>query len=189
MHSDRHAPSPWVARFAALAPPGGTVLDVASGAGRHARLFAARGCPVIAIDRDVRACASLAGVPGVRVYVADLEGAPWPLPDLAGCGAVVVTRYLHRPFMPRLVDLVAPGGVFIAETFARGNATVGRPSNPDFLLCPGELLELVRGKLRVIAYEDGFSETGGPAFVQRICAVRELADLPVGTPPRWSLDT
>ena len=68
--------------------------------------------------------------------------------------AVVVANYLHRPLFPELLAALAPGGVLIYETFAAGNERYGRPSNPDFLLRPGELLDVVRGRLRVVAYED-----------------------------------
>jgi SAM-dependent methyltransferase len=167
-------PSRWVVRWSHLVAAGGAVLDVAAGAGRHARWFASRGHPVTAIDRDAAALATLAGVAGVHTLAADLEdGNPWPLPDDARFAAVVVTHYLHRPLFPRLIDALAPGGVLIYETFARGNETLGKPSNPAFLLARGELLDAVRGRLRVIAFEDGCLAAPRAAFVQRICAVRE----------------
>ena len=105
--------------------------------------------------------------------MADLEQGAWPLDDAGPFDAVVVTNYLHRPLWPHLLRAVAPGGVLIYETFAAGNETVGKPSRPDFLLNPGELLDVARGTLRVIGYEDGTLEAPRVAFVQRICAVRE----------------
>jgi SAM-dependent methyltransferase len=179
-------PSRWVRRWVHLIAAGGAVLDVASGAGRHARWFAARGHPVTAIDRDTAALATLSDEPRIATIDADLEGAPWPLPDDMRFAAVVVTNYLHRPLMPRLVDAVAPRGVLIYETFAQGNETVGKPSNPAFLLAPGELLAAFAPTLRVIAYQDGFLAQPRPAFVQRICAVREQpsAERPEGAPTR-----
>jgi len=172
-HAGVSEPSGWVRQWAHLIVPGGTVLDVASGAGRHARWLAARGHPVAALDRDAAALATMGGVAGVATLACDLEGAPWPLPDDARFAAIVVTNYLHRPLMPRLVDALAPGGVLIYETFAQGNETVGKPSNPAFLLAPGELLAVCMPALRVIAYQDGFLPQPREAFVQRICAVRE----------------
>ncbi|MDH3914344.1 MAG: SAM-dependent methyltransferase, partial [Rhodospirillales bacterium] len=86
---------------------------------------------------------------------------------------VVVTNYLYRPHLPALIESVAPDGVLIYETFARGNERFGRPSNPDHLLEAGELLEAVRGSLRILAYEDLDVERPKPAAVQRICALRE----------------
>jgi SAM-dependent methyltransferase len=168
-------PSEWVRQWAHLIAPGGTVLDLASGAGRHARWLAQRGHPVAALDRDADALATLRDVPGVGTLECDLEGAPWPLPDDARFAAIVVTNYLHRPLMGRLLDALAPGGVLIYETFAQGNETVGKPSNPAFLLAPGELLAVCAPTLRVIAYQDGFILHPREAFVQRICAVRERA--------------
>ena len=165
------APSAWVTRWAFMAPAGCTVLDVACGGGRHARYFAQRGHRVEAVDRDAAALAALAGVSNVTTRCADIEGAPWPY---AGSifGVVVVTHYLHRPLFTRLLDALAPGGLLIYETFAAGNECFGRPANPDFLLRPGELLEVVRDRLRVLAYEDLFVDTPKPAMLQRICAVR-----------------
>lgn len=192
--------SAWVARWAHLVAPGGAVLDVAAGGGRHARWFAARGHPVLAVDRDADALASMSAVEGIERLAADLEnGAPWPLPNDRTFDVVVVTNYLHRPLFGHLIDALAPGGVLIYETFAAGNASVGKPSNPAFLLNPGELLDAVRGRLRVIGYEDGFLENPRPAYVQRICAVREgpsvsppgeksltIGNTPPG-PPRYAL--
>ena len=161
------APSPWIARWSHLVPAGGPVLDLACGRGRHMRWFAARGHPVTGVDRDAGALAAVAGV-GETVE-ADIENGPWPLAGRQ-FAAVVVTNYLWRPLFPRILESVAPGGVLLYETFARGNETVGKPSRPDFLLAPGELLRAC-GELRVVAFEDGFLEEP-PRFVQRIAAVR-----------------
>jgi SAM-dependent methyltransferase len=167
------APSPWVQRWSALVTPGARVLDVGCGSGRHVRWFAARGARVTAIDRDAAALAPLRSLPDVAIEVieADLENAPWPLAERR-FDAVIVTNYLWRPLMPTLVDSVAEGGVLIYETFAHGNASVGKPSNPAFLLEPGELLR-ASADLRVVAYEDGFIAAESQRFVQRIAAVRE----------------
>lgn len=187
-HVAQADPSRWVARWSGLVPAGGAVLDVAAGGGRHARWFASRGHPVVAVDRDPAALAALRAMPGVDVRDADLEGAPWPLPAEQPFSAVIVTHYLHRPLWPHLLDALAPGGVLIYETFAQGNETVGKPSNPAFLLAPGELLDAVRGRLRVVAYEDGFVAAPREAFVQRICAVREGATPTAGAGiPRYEL--
>jgi len=145
------------------------VLDVACGNGRHARHFAALGHPVEAVDRDPAMPARLAGIPGVSTRAADLEGEPWPYPGERFAGIVVV-NYLHRPLIPQLLSSLAPDGVLIYETFAAGNERYGRPSNPAFLLRPGELLEAVRGRLRVLAYEDLYVAEPKPALIQRICA-------------------
>ncbi|KXV16373.1 SAM-dependent methyltransferase [Caballeronia megalochromosomata] len=188
-------PSSWVTRWAHLVAPGGAVLDVAAGRGRHARWFAARGCPVLAVDRDAEALASMSAIAGIDTLTADIENAPWPLPNDRTFDAIVVTNYLHRPLFGHFADALAPGGVLIYETFAAGNGSVGKPSNPAFLLEPGELLEAVRGRLRVIAFEDGFLDDPRPAYVQRICAIREpqsaentltIGNTPSG-PPRYAL--
>lgn len=179
-HAAGH-PSAWIVRWAPLIPAGGSVLDVACGAGRHAFFLHGRGHRVTALDRDPAAIAAVAAV--AEALEADIEGGPWPLAG-RGFDAVVVTHYLWRPRLPDIVAAVAPGGVLLYETFAQGNESVGRPSRPDFLLAPGELLAAAAG-LRIVAYEDGFL-TGPERFVQRIAAVRP-APAPTGTPPRYPL--
>lgn len=181
-HAPTGAPSEWVTRWAHLVRPAGRVLDLACGSGRHARWFAGRGHAVVGVDRDVEAVAALPA--SVAGRVEDLEQGAWPLADEAPFDAVIVTNYLHRPLWPALVDALAPGGVLLYETFASGNETVGKPSRPDFLLQPGELLEVARTRgLRVIGYEDGFLEVPKTAFVQRLCAVREVPVTAAGSAP------
>ncbi len=164
-------PSPWVVRWAELISPKGPVLDLACGSGRHACHLAGAGHAVEAVDRDLSLSEPVRGVPGITWLQADLETGSWR-PRPRRYAAVVVTNYLHRPLLPSLVEaLVNPGGVFIYETFARGQENYGRPRNPAYLLLPGELLEVVRGQLRVIAYEDLVQTGPVVARVQRICAV------------------
>jgi SAM-dependent methyltransferase len=164
-------PSEWVVRWGAIIPPHGRVLDVACGTGRHARWLAARGHEVDAVDRDPQALATLTDIEGIHPLYADIEGEPWPCQQAKYAG-VVVTNYLHRPLFVHLLDALAPNGVLIYETFALGNERYGRPSNPDFLLRPGELLEVVHDRLRVIAFEALDVKTPKAAAVQRVCAVK-----------------
>lgn len=162
--------SAWVQRWSHLVPPAARVLDVACGPGRHVRWFAQRGCRVTGIDRDSDALTALKDV--AHTVVADLENGPWPLPGQR-FDAVIVTNYLWRALLPTLLVSLNDNGVLIYETFSQGNATVGKPSNSNFLLHTGELLEAVAG-LRVIAFEEGFLDA--PArFVQRVVAVSETA--------------
>jgi len=179
MH-ETQAPSNWVTRWAHLVPAGGAVLDVACGQGRHLRFFASRGHPVVGVDRDPQAISAAQGLG--ETLVADIENGPWPFAGRSFAG-VVVTNYLWRPLLEAILDCVAPGGVLIYETFTAGNETVGKPSRPDFLLEPGELLRACEA-LRVLAYEDGFLR-GPDRFVQRIAAVREQ---PSGRPSRHALE-
>lgn len=175
------APSAWVCRFAGLLRPGARVLDLACGSGRHVRWLAAQGFAVTAVDRDAQALAPLAGI--AEIHAADLEGAPWPLPGRQ-FDAVVVTNYLWRPLVPALHAALADGGLWIHETFADGQQTIGRPARAEFLLRHGELLEQARG-LRVLAYEDGFEPGPPPRYVQRIAALRP--DPAAGAHPRHRL--
>ena len=163
-------PSPWVRRWSAFIRPGGAVLDVACGAGRHARWLAGLGFEVDAVDRAPELFES--PPPGVTLRGADIEAGPWPYAGRR-FDAIVVTNYLHRPLLPTLVDALEEGGLLIYETFAQGHERFGKPSNPAFLLSPGELLHAVEGRLRVLGYEDLVVDDPRPAAVQRLCARRE----------------
>lgn len=163
--------SPWIARWAGLLARGARVLDLAAGAGRHARFLAAAGHRVLAVDRDADALSGLDDVPGVETRVADLEGVDWPLRGET-FGGVVVSRYLHRPRFVDVLELLGDGGVLLYETFAVGQESIGRPRRPEFLLRSGELLELVRGRLEVVAFEQGCADGEPRAVVQRIAAIR-----------------
>jgi len=157
---------------------GGTVLDLAAGGGRHARFLLGRGHTVTAIDRSLDGLADLAGAPGLECVQADIEAGPWPLPGRRFAG-IVVTNYLHRPLLARLADSLLPGGALIYETFAAGNEAFGRPSDPDFLLLPHELIDAFRPHLTIVAYEHGIVEAPKPAVIQRIAAIAGEGPMPL----------
>lgn len=168
---DFASPSAWVERFAPLVSSGARVLDVACGSGRHARFFAARGCLVEAVDRDDAVLAGLRGAANIQTRSADLEGAAWPY-AIGEFDAIVVTNYLYRPLLGNMLASLNESGVLIYETFMVGNARFGRPSRPDFLLQPGELLLLAGDALEIVAFEQGYVELPKPAMTQRLAAVR-----------------
>jgi SAM-dependent methyltransferase len=178
MHGNE-APSAWVRRWTHLVPTGAAVLDVACGFGRHMRWFAQHGHPVTGVDRSPEAVDAVADLG--EAVLADIESGPWPFGERT-FGGVVVTNYLWRPLLPAILRSVAPGGVLIYETFTAGHQTVGKPSRPDFLLQPGELLRACNA-MRVVAFEDGFLDAP-PRFVQRVAAVQPQAG---GTWPRFRL--
>lgn len=166
------APSAWVLRHGAKIPRTGTVLDMACGSGRHSRYLVGLGHAVLAVDRNIEALAALVGQGGIETLQADLETDVWPLAGRAFAG-VVVTNYLFRPRLADLIDLLAPGGVLLYETFMVGNEAYGRPSNPDFLLLPDELHRLAEHHgLEVLDFAQGHVARPAPAVVQAICARR-----------------
>jgi SAM-dependent methyltransferase len=164
--------SPWVKRFASQIPKAGTVLDLACGGGRHSFLLAQMGYSVLAVDRDINEVEKNVNSL-VCVKALNLEQEIWPLENDTFSG-IVVTNYLYRAHLDRLPKMLQPNGVLIYETFAQGNERFGKPSNPNFLLKTGELLELSgRHGLKVLAYEDIYQAEPKPAMVQRLCAVKE----------------
>lgn len=167
------APSPWVMRFLGGVRPGGRILDVACGSGRHMRAALGAGLDVVGVDRDISGAADLSGTKGVQLIELDLEtGADRPLSVRLGAGGfdgVIIANYLWRPILKDVVAMVGSNGILIYETFALGNERYGKPSNPDFLLKPGELLEAIRPDLTAIAYEH--STLSNPRrVVQRVVA-------------------
>jgi SAM-dependent methyltransferase len=181
-HSPPDEPSHWITRFAYLVPIGARVLDVAAGGGRHARFFAARGNRVVAVDRDREALDAYRCLPQIETRALDLESATWPLAGET-FDAIVVVNYLHRPGLCHLLDALAPDGTLLYQTFAVGNEAYGRPKNPDFLLREGELLDIVEGRLTVVAFEQGLSSNrDSPAVIERIAAVGAARDWPPTIP-------
>lgn len=179
--------SDWIERWTHLVPPHGTVLDIACGRGRHMQWFSEKGHPTFGIDRSPEAIHAAASFG--EAVLADIENAPWPLlkdGQARQFDAVIVTNYLWRPLFPVLIQSISPGGLLIYETFAKGNETVGKPSQPDFLLHPAELLQTFEN-MHIIAFEEGFLENP-PRFVQRIVAVHpDLRAASNASPARYTL--
>ena len=163
--------SSWVRRFAPLIPKEGLVLDLACGSGRHSLLLADLGHQVLAIDQDIEAVNALSN-PFISSKSFNLESDEWPLLN-GEFAAIVVTNYLYRPHIDELPKMLQKDGILIYETFAQGNGDFGKPSNPNFLLNPGELLAFAsRHDLKVLAFEDIYVDQPKPAMVQRLCAVK-----------------
>jgi len=165
-------PSDWVTRWTHLLRPQSRVLDLACGAGRHMRWFSEHGHRCVGVDRSPEAL--LAAQAHGQVIEADIEAGSWPLHGQQ-FDAVIVTNYLWRPLMPRILESLKPAGFLIYETFAMGHEKIGKPSRPDFLLQPGELLQTC-ARMHVIAYEDGYSDQP-PKVVQRIVATPQAPAL------------
>ena len=166
-------PSAWVERFAPRIPEHGVVLDLACGAGRHARHLLGLGYRVVAVDVDVSRLVDIGPAHRIEVVEADLETKPWPFLGKRFDG-IVVTNYLHRPLLPILVESLADGGALIYETFATGHEKLGRPRNPNYLLNPGELRAAFVPPLVLVAYEEATDPAPNAAVRQRICALKEV---------------
>ena len=173
-------PSPWVVRFAPLAPKNAHILDIAAGGGRHSQFFLNQGHLVTAVDKNITSLGGLLHQESPKIIEFDMEthtsifdqGSPLFVQYF---GAIVVVNYLYRPLFSSLIDALVPGGLFIYETFAFGNEAYARPRNPDHLLKSGELLELVSGQMQIVAYEHGFVRNSDiPGVKQRLCAIKDL---------------
>jgi len=169
----QESPSSWIVKFAPLIKSQGLVLDLACGSGRHAKWLAQQGYQVDALDRDPIATSSMQGIDGIRIQLTDLETTEPPSFEHSYDG-IIVSRYLHRPLLTSLATILKPGGILIYETFMRGNERYGKPSNPDFLLMPDELLNTYSPLLNVISFEQGEVMEPKPAMLQRICAQKNI---------------
>lgn len=169
----QESPSSWIVKFAPLIKSQGLVLDLACGSGRHAKWLAQQGYQVDALDRDPIATSSMQGIDGIRIQLTDLETTEPPSFEHSYDG-IIVSRYLHRPILTSLATILKPGGILIYETFMRGNERYGKPSNPDFLLMPDELLNTYSPLLNVISFEQGEVVEPKPAMLQRICAQKNI---------------
>jgi len=172
-------PSPWFRRFLPLIRRGGRVLDLAAGGGRHVRLLRDAGYQVVAADRDASLLrAAFPADSSCEIIELDLEdGGPWRLGG--GYDGIVVANYLWRPLLPLLAPALAPRGVLLYETFMLGNERFGKPSNPEFLLRPGELLAAFLDRLGIIAFEQGTVDQPRPAVIQRLAAIKgDIGRLP-----------
>jgi len=169
----QESPSSWIVKFAPLIKSQGLVLDLACGSGRHAKWLAQQGYQVDALDRDPIATSSMQGIDGIHIHLTDLETAEPPSFEHSYDG-IIVSRYLHRPLLTSLATILKPGGILIYETFMRGNERYGKPSNPDFLLMPDELMNTYSPLLNVISFEQGEVVEPKPAILQRICAQKNI---------------
>ena len=177
-HADPN-PAEWLTSHAALLPVSGDALDLACGRGRHAVWLAGRGLRVTAVDRDAEAVATLSTAARERALpitarVVDLEQ---PGTDIGReiYDVIVGVHYLHRPLFPAILAALRPGGILIYETFTRSQARRGKPTNPAFLLEPGELRTLTAG-LDVLDEREG--EFGNRDVAAVVCRK------PVSTPRR-----
>jgi SAM-dependent methyltransferase len=164
-------PNDWLVANAALLPSTGIALDVACGRGRNAFWLAARGLAVDAIDRNPEAIAAVrqeAADRGLAVTarVADLETSS-SAPAQSCYDLIVVVHYSHRPLLSRLFAALRPGGVLVYETFTRAQARRGKPTNPAFLLEPGELRVLTAGLVRLAEREGTFDGRDVASIVAR----------------------
>jgi SAM-dependent methyltransferase len=169
------APDPWIMRYVDLIPPGGTVLDIAAGGGRHTALALDLGHDVMAVDRDVSRLEELGQQPTLRIEKHDLEQRGWS-PGGQQFQGIIVCNYLWRPLFRPLIDALAPGGVLIWTTFALGNERFGRPRNPDFLLHRNELAEAVLPELELIGFFESEQPMPQPSVRQGVCARRADVD-------------
>jgi SAM-dependent methyltransferase len=155
------------------APLSRRALDVACGGGRHARVLAARGYHVVAVDyarAAVRTAREHARPHAIAGLVADV--AQWPLPA-ARFDVVIVVDFLERALLPALRATVVPGGVLVMETFMVGQERHGHPRNPAYLLEPGELRDACRGWTVLLAHE------GEQTVPAPVCRAGIAAERPV----------
>lgn len=156
----------------------GRACELACGTGRDAVYLASLGWRVTAIDilpdaleRGARLAANSGIAAGAIDWVLlDLErDARVPLPG-APFDLITMTRYLHRPLVRRMVEFLAPGGAFVAETFTTEHrARHGKPSRDTHVLEVDAWPRLCAG-LRVVEHDAAWR---GEIHSAHVWAVRD----------------
>jgi 2-polyprenyl-3-methyl-5-hydroxy-6-metoxy-1,4-benzoquinol methylase len=156
-----------------LFPHGGSALDFAGGAGRHAIWLAKQGWEVTLID------ISETGVEQARQHAGPLAShIHFVVDDLTHFKAsqtqfetafevVMAFFYLEREIFSEIVKALRPGGLLVYKTYTLAQAKLATgPKNPAHLLKPGELLQLAAG-LRVLHYQEEVAEKATAELVAR----------------------
>jgi tellurite methyltransferase len=142
----------------------GRALDIACGVGRHAIFLAERGWEVTAVDSSrvgIEILQQRAREVGLTVdaRVADLERSEFQIePD--AYDLICVFYYLQRDLFPRIRAGVKSGGILVAAIHLNDEKPEAQPSNPAFLLEPGELREEFRD-WEIQYYHEGESDEEG----------------------------
>src|SRR5262249_39830091 len=126
-------------------PRAGRALDVASGTGRLARFWAARGLATLAVDlspeglRLAREAAAREGL-ALETRALHLERDPPPRGPFAPLSCC---PYLQRDLFSKLTALLAPGGMLACEIATVRNLERNPKPSARFLLAEGELARLL----------------------------------------------
>lgn len=175
------APSPFVMDCAAAIPPGGRVLCLAEGQGRHALALSARGYNVSAMDLSAVACAQLrqrAESLRLPLTVVQQDLGLWSPPEGRYNGIVAVYAHMPRALRQGLhrqvVRALAPGGLFIVEGFRveQCGRPSGGPPTPDWLYSEEELrgdfaaLTIEHLSTPEVALEEGRGHRGSGALIR-----------------------
>lgn len=115
---------------------GNKALDIACGMGRHSRYLASLGFDVDALDISSVAIDQLQNIANIHAMEVDFDSYTLPKNSYH---IIVCTYYLERKLFPQIVEALKPNGILIFETFLHHGENERAPSNPDFILQPGEL--------------------------------------------------
>lgn len=176
-------PAPVVREILPLLPGPGAALELAMGEGRNAVFLAQQGWRVTGVEQaaagleKTAALAQTRGVttwrgeglqhavaPGVLLVQGDLEkelvpGAQYDL--------VLVINFMLRSLLPRLADMVAPGGHILYETYTIHQMDrAGGPKCADYLLRPGEL-RAAFAEMEVLVYREWAAGKGVASLLAR----------------------
>ncbi|ADV46393.1 class I SAM-dependent methyltransferase [Nitratifractor salsuginis] len=140
----------------------GLALDLACGTGRNTLALARRGWQVDAVDLSPVALqilteqAQQSGLADrIRTSMEDLDtfSAPEEHYDL-----ILMTNYLDRELIERIIPALKRGGIFVVETYMQHPDNEKPNGNPDYLLQPGELPRLLGIEFELLHYEEFWNE-------------------------------
>ena len=142
-----------------LLPPSGKALELACGRGANARLLARAGLETHAWDFSPVAIERLeakAQADGVKIATQTRDVLAEP-PEADSFDVILVSFFLERRIIPRMIRALRPGGRIFYQTFIREVRLDRGPAGDDWRLDNNELLYLFR-ELRVHYYgEEGLA--------------------------------
>ncbi|WP_417332607.1 methyltransferase domain-containing protein [Halarcobacter sp.] len=134
-------------------------LDVACGSGRNSIFLANNGFNVTSVDISEVALDSLneKNNPKIKTQLVDLDTHKF---DESNYDLIIMTNFLDRKAIPKLVKALKKEGVLFIETYMFHEENEKPPSNPDFLLKEGELKSFFDEKeIEILEYDEFFNES------------------------------
>jgi tellurite methyltransferase len=142
-----------------LLPERGEALDLACGLGANAQLLAEHGLTTKAWDKSKTAIEKLnSRCKNLNIsLLAQTRDVVTSPPPADSFNVIVVSRFLERTLIPRLISALRKDGLIFYQTFSREKTGFGGPKNLDYLLQRNELISFFKSLQTLYYREDSLS--------------------------------